>query len=452
MGKNFVVILSAGSGNRYSADKPKQFVKVAGKTLIEHTIDVFEKSSSIDEIIIVSNPSFVSFTEELVLKNDFLKVRKILSGGDTRRKSSTIGVNSIDDDNANVLIHDAVMPFTSDAIIKNCIAALEKHVAVDVAIPSVDTIIRVNSQNYIEEIPDRRYLMRGLTPQCFKVGVIKEAHRRAEAYNDTVATDDCSLILKHNLGKVFVVKGEKFSLKITNPEDIHLADKLFQLVGSHYSEDFNFDKLKNKVLVVFGASRGIGKSVIEHGIKNGAHAYGFSRKNGVDIRSNSKVAEALKEVYSEEGKIDYIVVTSAVLHSGKLPGRSFEDIEEEIQINFIAPVNIIKESHRYIRETKGGIILFTGAAYTRGRALYSVYTATKAAIANLVQGLSEEFISEGVKVNAISPERVAGPMRQENFGAEPSSTLIDPGRVAQITLSVLLSDMTGQIIDIKKSS
>jgi len=294
--------------------------------------------------------------------------------------------------------------------------------------------------------------MRGLTPQCFKVGIIKEAHRRAEADKDLVSTDDCALILKHNLGKVFVVAGEKFSLKVTNPEDIHLADKLFQLKGSHYAADVDLKKLNDKVLVVFGASRGIGKSVIEQADNFGAHTYGFSRTDGLDIRSVSGIKTALKEVYEKEGRMDYIVVTSAVLYSGKLPGRSYEQIEEEIKVNFLAPVNIVKECHQYISETKGGIILFTGAAYTRGRGLYSVYTATKAAIANLVQGLSEEFLGEGIKINAISPERVAGPMRKENFGDEPSDTLIDPDRVAQITLSVLLSDMTGQIIDVKKST
>ena len=163
--KNYGIILASGTGNRYGADVPKQFVKIAGKTVFEHTIEVFEKADEIDEIIVVITPDYRHFAEELILKNSYKKISKLLNGGSTRKDSSSIGINSIDDEEANVIIHDCARPFLSQRIIKACIKALETYNAVDVAIPSADTIIKVK-ENIIESIPERKYLMRGQTPQC----------------------------------------------------------------------------------------------------------------------------------------------------------------------------------------------------------------------------------------------------------------------------------------------
>ena len=67
--KNYGIILASGTGNRYGSSIPKQFVKIAGKTVFEHTVEVFEKSKEIDEIIVVITPDYRHFAEELILKN-----------------------------------------------------------------------------------------------------------------------------------------------------------------------------------------------------------------------------------------------------------------------------------------------------------------------------------------------------------------------------------------------
>ena len=92
--RNYGIILASGTGNRYGSDVPKQFVKIAGKTVFEHTISIFEKSKYIDEIIVVVTPEYRHFGEELIVKNNFKKITKLLNGGETRKESSSIGITS----------------------------------------------------------------------------------------------------------------------------------------------------------------------------------------------------------------------------------------------------------------------------------------------------------------------------------------------------------------------
>jgi len=229
MTKVYSVILASGSGKRFDQNKPKQFAKIAGKTVLEHTLDVFENSSLIHEIILVINPHYRDLAEAVLADSHYKKIKKVLNGGQTRRESSFIGVGSIGEDSAKVLIHDAVRPFVPERVIKDCVDALDKYSAAGVAIKSADTIIRVNDRNIIEAIPERKYMMRIQTPQAFRAGVIKKAHELAAQDESTEFTDDCGLVVKYNLAEVYVVEGEEANIKITYPQDICLAENLLKM-------------------------------------------------------------------------------------------------------------------------------------------------------------------------------------------------------------------------------
>ena len=446
MHKIYGIILAGGSGERLGFDIPKQFVKIAGKTVIEHTIDIFERHPLIDHIIIVVNPDFRFLMEEILLKNNYKKVIKILNGGITRRESSYIGISSIEEDDAIVLIHDAVRPFVNERIINESIEAAKKYGAVDVAIPSVDTIIKVDDDMFIEDIPPRRYMMKGQTPQSFRLSLIREAHEKVK---EEEVTDDCSLIVKGGFGKVYVVRGEERNIKLTYPEDIFLMERIFQL-KTHEVPAISLEGLSEKVMVVFGASKGIGKSIVDMAKGHGALVYGYSRKNGVDVRDYHSLEKVLKEIEEREGKIDFVVNTAAVLRMGKLEDRKLDEIYEEIDINYLGTVNVAKAAIPYLKKSAGSLAFFTSSSYTRGRSLYSIYSSTKAAIVNLMQALAEELRDYGVRVNAINPQRTATPMRFRAFGKEPPETLLRPEEVAEATLKTLLSEITGQVIDVRK--
>ena len=445
--KNYGIILASGTGNRYGSDIPKQFVKIAGKTVFEHTVGVFERSEEIDEIIVVITPEYRHFAEELIVKNSFKKISRVLNGGETRKESSSIGIGSIDDDEANVIIHDCARPFLSQRIIKDCVKALETYKAVDVAIPSADTIIKVKD-NIIDSIPERKFLKRGQTPQCFKLSTIKKAHELSK--NDTNFTDDCGLIVKYGLGEVYVVDGEGENIKITYPEDIFMADRLFQVRSMECPNNIDLSELFDKVIVVFGGTSGIGECIVKQADEIGAITFSASTRTGCDITDYESVCAYLKDVYKKTKRIDYVVNSAGILRMGKLLDRDIEDIKKDIDINYVGAINVSKAAIPYLKKTQGGILQFTSSSYTRGRSLYSTYSSTKAGIVNLVQALAEELTPDKIRINVINPERCATPMRFKAFGKEPEDSLLSPEKAADISLKTLLSDLTGQVIDVRR--
>jgi len=448
--KTYAIILSGGTGQRTGLDVHKQFIKIAGKTIIEHTIDVFEKHTQVDEIFIITHVSNRKQLESFILKNDYRKITKILNGGNSRRESSSIGVNAIKENDSVVLIHDAVRPFLSPVIIDSCLEALKKHEAIDVAIPSSDTIINVGQSGMIHSIPTRSSMLRGQTPQGFKAGVIKKAHALAAQEKEISVTDDCGLIVKYGLSDVFVVQGEEKNIKITYPLDIYIADKLFQLNNMELSKHNPLKKLQGMVGIVFGGTKGIGKSIVSMANAHGAKVYGVSRRTGTDVCSETEVKRTLKKVYSEESRIDFVINTAGILNMGKLSARNMDAIREEIDINYFGAINVLKHSIPYLQESRGSALLFTSSSYTRGRALYSIYSSTKAAVVNLVQATAEELLDDGIRINAINPERTSTPMRWNNFGKEPDHTLLSPDSVAEKSLHTILSDVTGEIVSVRR--
>ena len=445
--KNYAIILASGAGERSGLDMPKQFVKIAGKSVLEHTLKVFQENIHIDQIIVVTNSAYVNFTEELIRKNNFSKVTEVVKGGDTRRKSSYIGINTIREENAKVLIHDAVRPFITSRIIDDCISALDKYKAVDVAITSADTIIKVKEENVIEDIPARKYLRRGQTPQAFDLKIIKKAHELANGDKNVVVTDDCGLIMKYGLADVYVVEGDDSNIKITYPIDVAIADKLFQL-KTYNGEAKDLSKLNNKTIVVFGGNSGIGLSICKIAKEFDAKVYPYSRSNGVDITNIESVKSALEKVYAEEGSVDYVINTAGILVYGEINTRVSDDIENEIKTNYFGCINVAQAAYKYLEKSKGGLLFFSSSSYTRGRKNYAVYSSSKAAVVNFTQALSEEWEDSGINVNVIVPERTATPMRLNSFGKEPESSLLSPNYVAEVALNTLLDNVTGQVINV----
>lgn len=451
--KNVAIILAGGKGERLNNSIPKQLIKIAGKKVLEHTLLVFQTHKLIDEIAIVVNDEIRREVEDILTSGLYSKVKKILIGGDERYKSSLAAIEAYDEE-TNLIFHDSVRPLVTHSIISNCIEALKDYDAVDVAIPTTDTIIRVNSNNEIVEIPSRATLRNGQTPQAFKLSTIKKAYKVALKDSNFQTTDDCGVVVKYipNV-KVCVVKGELYNMKLTYKEDLFLIEKLFQFKSS--SNLLNKSNLKiknyqNKVIVVYGGSSGIGSEIVKILSEFGAKVYSFSRKNGVDISNPNNVIDSLRQVYMIEGKINHVVNTAAILEKQPIINQLDTQIVENVNVNYTGAIFIAKYSFKYLKKTKGSLLLFTSSSYTRGRALYSLYSSSKAAIVNLVQALGEEWASHNVRINCINPERCKTPMRTKNFGIEDPNKLLDPKIVAIVSLNTLIAKLSGEVIDVKK--
>lgn len=224
--KNIAIILASGTGSRSGLDIPKQFFKINNKTLLEYSIEAFNKNKNIDEIIVVSHSEHIDTVNEIIKKNNYTKVGKTVVGGATRQESSFNGISSISDLEAKVLIHDAVRPFVSQRIINDCITSLQTNKAVNVAIETSDTIIEIDNKSCLKSTLKRNSLRRVQTPQGFDLDLIKQAHKMAIDTNNFKFTDDCGLIEFFELEKIKVIEGDIHNIKITYPQDLKFAEFL----------------------------------------------------------------------------------------------------------------------------------------------------------------------------------------------------------------------------------
>lgn len=453
--KNIAVILSGGMGSRFGGTLPKQFTKLAGKAVIEYTVEAFEKSLNIDEIIIVSHPSYVDLIWKFVKKNQWKKVTKVFNGGKERFDSTYSALQGLEgeDNNSNILLHDAVRPLINESIINNCIDALRNFEAVDVVIPSADTLVEVYDDGCISNIPNRAIMRRGQTPQAFKLGTLKQAYQRAINAQRFSFTCDCGVVRSMVPGvRVATVVGAESNMKVTHPIDLFIAEKLLQEANKiSFNTGDNLDYIKDKNIIIFGGNSGIGLEIKKAAILLGANVEIASRSfNNVDIVDIECVKNYPSQMEKKLGCIDYIINTAGVLIKKPIDMLTNEEVHTLININFIGAVNIAMASKQYLKKSSGMLLNFTSSSYTRGRSYYALYSSSKAAIVNFTQAIAEEWSSENIKVNCINPERTATPMRTINFGIEPAELLLDPRDVALTSLKVLGADSTGLIIDVRK--
>jgi len=215
---NVAIILGAGTGSRLDSSVPKQFIKLGNKRIITYSIEAFESSKLIDEIIIVVSPDWVD-----KISSEYPNYTTI-AGGTSRKESSYNGLRACSPNTKKVLIHDAARPFISQKIITSCIGGLDTHKAVATSIPVTDTIVK-STNGEIINIEDRNKLFLNQTPQGFEYNTILKAHKGSKGD----VTDDISL-LKLDEIKCKVVNGSTNNIKITSPADIHIAQSILDLI------------------------------------------------------------------------------------------------------------------------------------------------------------------------------------------------------------------------------
>ena len=464
--RNVAVVLAGGTGTRVGLNIPKQLIKIAGKPIIEHTIAAMEASPVVHEIIVMMAPGYLDEVRAIVKKGGYTKVSQILEGAGgpdaTRNDTTALALAALGAEDCNVLLHDAVRPLVSQTIITANVEALETYEAVDTAIPSADTVIQVDaasvgdSEPRMTDVLPRHLLRRGQTPQSFRLSTIRAAYAKAAEDSDFMATDDCTVGLRYLPDvPIAVVPGHERNMKVTEPIDVYIADKLFQLTSADHPTPLTDEEyhahLDGKTFVVFGGSYGIGGDIADLAKTYGATVKTFSRSaTNTHVQRREDIVAACREVLAETGRIDFVVNTAGVLPRGELSESTEETIYAATEVNYLAPIFIAQEFYPYLVETKGSLLLFTSSSYTRGRSGYSLYSSAKAAVVNLTQALADEWAGTGVRVNCVNPERTGTPMRTKAFGEEPPGTLLSSPEVARQSLDVLLSGQTGHIIDIRR--
>ena len=230
--QNIAVILAGGSGQRFGSALPKQFLPLAGKTVIEYSVGAFEKCDAIDEIAVVMHPDYLPQMQAIIDRNGWQKVRKLLPGGAERYLSTLAALNAYEGrSDLNLIFHDAARPAVSQRIINETVTALQTHPAVAVAIPATDTVFEVtDDSNFITAIPARKRLRCAQTPQAVHIDIIREAYRKALKDKDFTSTDDCGVLLRFCPEvPIFIVPGDVSNMKLTYPSDTTLLEKTLTL-------------------------------------------------------------------------------------------------------------------------------------------------------------------------------------------------------------------------------
>jgi 2-C-methyl-D-erythritol 4-phosphate cytidylyltransferase len=223
------VVLAGGVGQRLGAGRPKQLLRLAGRTLIEHCVAAFEQAPGIDEILVVMAGGYTGQVSALLADAGYRKVSAVIEGGATRPDSTRAALAAIaraQPGEAGVLLHDAARPLVDGRIISDCVASLRVHDAAGVAVPASDTMV-VTGDGVMRSMPRRDTLLRCQTPQCFRLSVIARAHELAAADPGFAPTDDCGVVLRYLPEvSVHVVAGSERNIKITYPQDLAIAEAL----------------------------------------------------------------------------------------------------------------------------------------------------------------------------------------------------------------------------------
>jgi len=257
--KNAAIILACGESQRFKSTDPKQYTKIFGETILNHTIKIFLKNNKIDLILLVLNKKHKKYFNKIINNKRIFKT----FGGDSRQKSVFYGLKFIKRFKPiNVLVHDANRPLTDTDLISQILQNLKRYKAVIPRVKIQDTIKKINNKKIIPIDRDEMFVIQ--TPQGFKFNDLFEKHSGVNYKNftdDSSLFDETSRVIKY-------INGSNENIKITDNNDIKLAEKLYysknksNLIG--LGIDFHrFNNRKGK-LILCGVKIPFQKTLIAH--------------------------------------------------------------------------------------------------------------------------------------------------------------------------------------------
>ena len=224
---NVAIVVAAGKGTRLGGDRPKQYLELGGVPIIVHTLRQFERCREISEVITVLPAEDTAGFQSLVSEFGLKKASRAIAGGATRAQSVRNGLQAIG--NAEIVaVHDGVRPFVSADEIDQVVEAAKASGAAILTAPVADTIKRVAGSNIVETVP-RANLRRALTPQCFRLEILRKAYEALDSLeaDGTEITDDSFLIERLEV-EIVAVEGSARNIKITTEKDLRLAEILLK--------------------------------------------------------------------------------------------------------------------------------------------------------------------------------------------------------------------------------
>ncbi len=214
-----VIIVAGGSGKRFQSKIPKQFMVLAGKSVVMHCINAFNICFPGIKVILALPEKYFELWEQLCDEYQFSVSHIVSKGGDTRFHSVKNALEHITE-NGLIAVHDGVRPLVSSQLILNSFSEAEKFGNAIPAISINDSVRILDSDKY--KVVDREQLKLIQTPQCFKSLILKRAYQ--QDYNDSF-TDDASVV--ESIGeKIHLIDGDAENIKITRDVDLIVVESL----------------------------------------------------------------------------------------------------------------------------------------------------------------------------------------------------------------------------------
>lgn len=220
---NYAIVVAAGQGTRFGSELPKQFLLLHDRPILAHTLQRFEAAAAITEVVVVAAKTWGDYIQrEIVERFQFKKCRAIVAGGERRQDSVSAGLQALKPANSSiVVVHDAVRPLFTHALLEKVLAGCERFDGCIPALPLHDTVKQISGEEITGTIA-RETLRLAQTPQAFRSKALLRAFTQAER-EQSHGTDEAALV-EQNGGRIGWVEGEATNLKITMPGDLKIAE------------------------------------------------------------------------------------------------------------------------------------------------------------------------------------------------------------------------------------
>lgn len=225
---NTVLLMMGGSGVRFGADVPKQYVLINGRPVFTYILEAYNKLDCVDSIIIVSHRDWIDYVNEQVDLYKADKVYRVVAGGDTRSESVKNGLICATEfmhDEDVVLMHDATHPYVDGKGTEEVIEGVKECGGATLASFNYDTVYRMDDDHILTNVEPRFNIVAGASPEGFTFGKISGIYFNSTKEELESMTSAGAIALAHGI-KMKVVQANVLNLKITYPGDMILFDKL----------------------------------------------------------------------------------------------------------------------------------------------------------------------------------------------------------------------------------
>lgn len=225
------IVLAAGRGRRMGTKTAKQYLELQGKPVLAYALEVFEQSSVIDDILLITGEDHIDYCKkEICEKYGIKKVSAVAPGGKERYESvwKALCILKERGQSGYVMIHDGARPFLTEDILERVYRQVQTYKACVVGMPVKDTIKLIDKAGQITESPDRSFVWQAQTPQTFAIPLIIEAFEKQMKEDCSHITDDAMVVERQMGVPVYMVEGSYRNIKITTPEDLMIAQALLR--------------------------------------------------------------------------------------------------------------------------------------------------------------------------------------------------------------------------------